>query len=130
MYELSQRFSLLFKSSTEKIYAKTSARVTISTTESIPDPSGQDITTTPNASGGKDIEINLRVLGSPSVQTQDITKVIEVEIIDAGESLDEQGVRDAVGTKEYNITTGVYKNEVLQSSKSGKLNADSKVEID
>ena len=117
MYEIRQQLCLLFKESTEKIYAKTTAQVTISTTENIPDPTSQDITTTPNSSGGKDIEVNLRVLGSPSVQTQEVTKIIEEEIIDAGEPLDEQGVRDAVGSKLYNVTVNVYKGTTLESSK-------------
>ena len=130
MYELRQQVCLLFKNSTEKIYAKTTAGVTISTTENIPDPSSQDITITPNSSGGKDIEINLRVLGSPSVQTHEVTKVIEEEIINAGEPLDEQGVRDAVGSKVYNVTTKVFKGEVLQSSKQGEIKDNSKVEIE
>jgi hypothetical protein len=130
MYELRQQVCLLFKGSTEKIYAKTTAQVTISTTENIPDPTSQDITTTPNSSGGIDIEIDLRVLGSPSIPTQEVTKVIEEEIIDAGEPLDEQGVRDAVGSKEYNVTVNVYKGSTKKSSKDKKINNTSKVIIE
>jgi hypothetical protein len=127
MYELRQQVCLLFKESTEKIYAKTTAQVTISTTESIPDPGSQDITVTPNSSGGKDIEIDLRVLGSPSVQTQDVTKEVEVEIIDAGEPLDKEGVIRAVGSKEYDITAKVYKGESLENEDEKKVDKNSKV---
>jgi hypothetical protein len=130
MYELSQEVCLVFKSAIEKIYARSIDDVTISTTENIPDPPAQDITVTPNSSGGKDIEIILRVLGSPSIQTQEVTKTVDVEIINAGEILDEQGIRRAVGSKIYNITVKVYKNGNVQSTDDKKVNNKSKVIIE
>ena len=130
MYELRQQVCLLFKNSTKKIYAKSTASVTISVTESIPDPSAQDITTTPNSTGGEDIEIKLHVNGEPTLQTQNVEKEIEAEIIHVGEPLSEQGVRDEVGTKEYNVTVEVYKDGVKKSSKEKKLTRSSNVEID
>jgi hypothetical protein len=130
MYELSQEVCLVFKSAFEKIYARSIDDVTISTTENIPDPPAQDITVTPNSSGGKDIEIILRVLGSPSIQTQEVTKTVDVEIINAGEILDEQGIRRAVGSKIYNITVKVYKNGNVQSTDDKKVNNKSKVIIE
>ena len=78
MYEVRQQVCLLFKNSTEKIYAKSTASVTISVTESIPDPSAQDITTTPNSTGGDDIEIKLNVTGEPTLQPQTVEKEIDI----------------------------------------------------
>jgi hypothetical protein len=127
MYELSQEVCLVFKTSTEKIYARSIDDVTISTTENIPDPPSQDITVTPNSSGGMDIEIKLRVLGSPSIQTQVVTKTIDTEIIDAGEILDKEGVRRAVGTKVYNVTARVYKGGDLENEDEKEVNQGSKV---
>ena len=127
MYELSQEVCLVFKTSTEKIYARSIDEVTISTTENIPDPPSQDITVTPNSSGGKDIEIKLRVLGSPSIQTQVVTKTIDTEIIDAGEILDKEGVRRAVSSKVYTLTTKVYKGEALENEDEKEVNQGSKV---
>jgi hypothetical protein len=127
MYELSQEVCLVFKTSTEKIYARSIDDVTISTTENIPDPPLQDITVTPNSSGGRDIEIKLRVLGSPSIQTQVVTKTIDTELIDAGELLDKEGVRRAVGTKVYNITARVYKGGDLENEDEKEVNQGSKV---
>jgi hypothetical protein len=130
MYELSQEVCLVFKTPTEKIYARSVDDVTISTTENIPDPSAQDIAVTPNSTGGKDIEIILRVLGSPSIPTQVVTKTVDVEIIDAGEELDEEGVRTAVGSKVYNITVKVYKNGTVQSTSEEGVSDKSKVIIE
>jgi hypothetical protein len=130
MYELSQRLSLLFLTSTAKIYAQAKVRATISIMENIPDPSPQDITITSNASGGKDIEIKLRAIGTPALETQTLSKTIDVDIINAGQELDEQGVRDAVGSKVYNVTTKLYKGEVLKDSKQNELTNESNVEID
>jgi len=127
MYELSQEVCLVFKTSTEKIYARSIDDVTISTTENIPDPPSQDITVTPNSSGGKDIEIKLRVLGSPSIPSQVVTKTIDTEIIDAGEILDKEGVRRAVGTKVYNVTARVYKGGDLENEDEKEVNQGSKV---
>jgi len=130
MYELNQEVCLVFKSTDEKIYARSIDEVTISTTENIPDPPAQDIIITPNGTGGKDIEIKLRVLGSPSIPTQVVTKTVDVEIIDAGEELDTEGVRRAVGTKVYNVTTSIYKGETEKSSSSKDLTKESKVKIE
>ncbi|MEN8225974.1 MAG: hypothetical protein ABFS05_11520 [Bacteroidota bacterium] len=130
MYELRQQVCLLFKNSTEKIYAKSTAIVTISVTESIPDPSSQDIIITGNSTGGKDIEIKLHVNGEPTLQPQNVEKEVEVEIIDAGEPLNEQGVRDAVGSKLYNVTVNVYKGSNIESSKEKEINENSTVIIE
>ena len=109
---------------------KTSVRVTISTTESIAYPTSQDITITDKGALGKDIEIRLNVTGTVSSKSKTETLDIPVEIIDAGEPLNEQGVRNAVGSKEYNITTEVLKDEVIKNTKQDKLTSGSDVEID
>ena len=127
MYELSQEVCLVFKAADEKIYARSIDEVTISTTENIPDPPASDITTTPNSTGGLDIEIILRVLGSPSIPTQVVTKTVDVEIIDAGEELDKEGVRRAVGSKVYNVTVEVYKGETKKGDDDKEVTKNSKV---
>ena len=130
MYELNQKLSILFLSSSEKIYAKAVVGVTISSTENIPYPPAEDIIVTDRGSIGKDIEIRLRVNGTVSETTKIESLLIPVEIINAGEELDEQGVRDAIGRKVYNVTTVVYKDGSAQKEKSGTLNSGSNVEID
>lgn len=130
MYEQIQRLSILFLRSTEKIYARASVRVTLYANENIPYPSADDIIVTDRGSLGKDIEIRLRVNGTDSGTSKTESLTIPVEIIDAGEELDEQGVRDAIGTKVYNVTTAVLKDGIQKDSKSGVLNNNSKVEIE
>ena len=130
MYELNQTLSIQFLSSTEKIYAKAVDRVSISSTENISYPPAEDIIVTDRGSIGKDIEIRLRVTGTVSETTKIESLTIPVEIIDASEELDEQGVRNAIGNKVYNVTTVVYKDRSAQKEKSGTLNSGSNVEID
>ena len=130
MYNLSQNLSLLFLSSNEKIYAKSSLQVQIYSTENIPAPSVSDIIVTDKGAVGKDIEIRLRVIGPASGTAKTESLTIPVEIINTGQELDEQGVRDAVGSKVYNVTTVVYKDGTVKKEKTGTLNSGSKVEID
>ncbi len=130
MYNLSQNLSLLFSRTTEKIYAKASLQIQIYTTESIPYPPSEDIIITDKGALGKDIEIRLKVKGpiSETIKTESLT--VPVEIINAGEELDEQGVRNEVGSKVYNVTTIVYKDGSVKKEKSGTLTSGSDVEID
>ena len=130
MYNLRQNLSLLFLSSNEKIYAKSSVQVQIYSTESIPAPSASDIIVTDKGVVGKDIEIRLRVSGPISQTPKTESLTIPVEIINTGQELDEQGVRDAVGSKVYNVTTVVYKDGDVKKEKTGELNSGSNVEID
>ncbi|RLD39707.1 MAG: hypothetical protein DRI97_01585 [Bacteroidetes bacterium] len=130
MYNLSQNLSLLFLSSNEKIYAKSSVQVKIYSTENIPAPSASDIIVTDKGAVGKDIEIRLRVSGPISETTKTESLTIPVEIINTGQELDEQGVRDAVGSKVYNVKTVVYKDGDVKKEKTGQVNAGSNVEID
>lgn len=130
MYEINLDLCALFLKSSEKIYAKSTVQVTISSTENIPAPTSRDIIISDLGPLGKDIVIRLNVYsaspGAPNSDTLDIP----VEIIDAGGVLDEQGVRDAIGNKVYNVTVRVFKNNVQKSEEGGAVNNSSKVELE
>ena len=79
---------------------------------------------------GKDIEIRLRVHGIQAELARYQELIIPVEILNTVQTLDEQGVRDAVGNKVYSVTTSVYKDNVLQKSTSGTATQSSDVEIE
>lgn len=130
MYELNQSLCALFLESTEKIYAKSSVEVTIYTTEDIPQPTSQDIIILDKGSLGKDITIRLNVTGTISEEIQTKSLTIPVPVIDAGQKLDEEGVRTTIGSKVYNVTTLVFKNNVQESNKSGSVTNKSEVEIE
>lgn len=130
MYELSQSVCALFLTSTEKIYTKSSVGVTIYSTEDIAQPSSQDIIVLDKGSQGKDITIKLTVTGSISEETQIKSLTIPVEVIDVGHQLDEQGVRDEIGSKTYNVTVKVYKNTTEKSSDKQKIDNKSNIDIE
>jgi hypothetical protein len=129
MYELSQSLCALFLESTEKIYAKTSVEVTIYTTEDIPQPTSQDIIILDKGSLGKDITIRLNVTGTISEEIQTKSLTIPVPVIDVGHNLNEQGVRDEIGPKVYNVTVKVFKNNTEKSSNDNKVDKKSEVEL-
>jgi len=130
MYELNQSLCALYLESTEKIYAKSSVEVTIYTTEDIPQPTSQDIIILDKGSLGKDITIRLNVTGTISEEIQTKSLTIPVPVIDAGQKLDEEGVRTTIGSKVYNVTTLVIKNNVQESNESGSITNKSEVEIE
>lgn len=105
-------------------------QVQIYSTENIPTPSASDIIVTDKGAVGKSIEIRLKVIGPASGAAKTESLTIPVEIINANQELDEQGVRDAVGSKVYNVKTVVYKDGTVKNEKTGELNSESKVEID
>jgi hypothetical protein len=130
MYELSQSLSALFLESTEKIYVKSSVDVTLYSSEYIPPPGARDIIIIDRGSLGKDITIRLNVQGQASggIKTESLS--IPVEVIDAGQQLDEQGVRDTIGSKIYNVTARVFKGGVEESGETGNVTKESDVEIE
>ena len=130
MYELNQSLCALFLNLTEKIYTKSSVDVTIFSNENIPQPTARDIVVVDRGALGKDITIKLNVQGQASGGIKTAELEISTEIIDAGQKLDEQGVRNAIGTKVYNVTTKVFKDNVEKSSQTGKVNDESDVEIE
>jgi len=129
MYELSQSLCALYLESTEKIYAKSSVEVTIYTTEDIPQPTSQDIIILDMGSLGKDITIRLNVTGTISEEIQTKSLTIPVPVIDVGHNLNEQGVRDEIGPKVYNVTVKVFKNNTEKSSNDNKVDKKSEVEL-
>jgi len=129
MYELSQNLCALYLESTEKIYAKSSVGVTIYTTEDIPQPTAQDIIVVDKGSLGKDITIRLNVTGTVSEEIQTKSLTIPVPVIDAGHNLNEQGVRDEIGPKVYNVNVKVFKNNTEKSSNDNKVDKKSEVEL-
>jgi len=130
MYELNQSLCALFLNLTEKIYTKSSVDVTIFSNENIPQPTARDIVVVDRGALGKDITIKLNVQGQASGGIKTAELEISTEIIDAGQKLDEQGVRNTIGTKVYNVTTKVFKDNVEKSSQTGKVNDESDVEIE
>lgn len=130
MYEPRQRLSLLYILAHKKIYVKASILVTLSADENIPYPPPEDIIVTDQGASGKDIEIRLRVHGTQSVRAKYQELIIPVEVLNPGQILNEQGVRDAVGSKVYNVATAVYKDNVQQKSTSGTATQTSDVEIE
>lgn len=130
MYEPRQRLSLLYILAHKKIYVKASILVTLSADENIPYPPPEDIIVTDQGASGKDIEIRLRVHGTQSLRAKYQELIIPVEVLNPGQILNEQGVRDAVGSKVYNVATAVYKDNVQQKSTSGTATQTSDVEIE
>lgn len=130
MYEPRQRLSLLYITAHKKIYVKASILVTLSADENIPYPPPEDIIVTDQGASGKDIEIRLRVHGAQAERAKYQELIIPVEIMNPGQVLDEQGVRDAIGSKVYNVATTVYKDNVPQKSASGTATQNSDVEIE
>jgi len=130
MYELKQGLCAFFLNSTEKIYAKSSIQVRIYSTENIPSPTSRDIIITDKGAEGKDIIIILNVGGDVSQTTKNEYLEVPVEIIDAGQELDEQGVRDEIGSKVYNVTVRVVKDNVEKSADGGKITNKSTIEIE
>lgn len=130
MYELSQSVCALFLTSTEKIYTKSSVDVSIYSTENIAQPTSQDIIILDKGSQGKDITIKLTVTGMVSEQIQTKSLTIPVPVIDVGHNLNEQGVRDEIGSKVYSVTVKVYKDGTQKSSEVEDVNRKSDVEID
>ena len=130
MYELSQSVCALFLTSTEKIYTKSSVDVTIYSTEDIAQPGSQDIIILDKGSQGKDITIKLTVTGTVSEQIQTKSLTIPVEVIDVGHQLNEQGVRDEIGSKVYSVTVKVFKNNTEKSSNDEKIDKKTEVVID
>lgn len=129
MYDPRQRLSLLYILAQNKIYVKATILVPLSSDENIPYPPPEDIIVTDQVIG-KDIEIRLRVYGIQAERAKYQELIIPVEILDTSQILDEQGVRDAVGSKVYNVTTAVYKDNVEQKSTSGTATQTSDVEIE
>lgn len=130
MYEPRQRLSLLYILAHKKIYVKASILVTLSADENIPYPPPEDIIVTNQGASGKDIDIRLRVQGTQAERAKYQELIIPVEVLNPGQILDEQGVRDAVGNKVYNVTTAVYKDNIEQKSTSGTATQTSDVEIE
>ena len=130
MYEPRQRLSILYLTTQQKIYAKVSIMVTLSSDEYIPYPLPEDIIITDKGESGKDVEIRLRVYGTVSENTKYQELIIPVEILDPGQDLDEQGIRNAIGDQIFNITTKVYKNNVPLKSATGTISKDSDIEIE
>jgi len=130
MYNPNQSLSILYSTSTQKIYAKSSIVVSISKTEDIPYPPTGDIIITDRGSVGKDVDIKLRVNGPISEKTYNKNLVVPVEILDPGQELDEQGVRNYIGSQVFNVTTTVYKDNKPKGSTTGVLTSNSDVEID
>ncbi len=129
MYEQELYTDILYITAQQKIYARTSDQVTIFSTQSIPYPQQGDIIITDHGASGKDIEIRLKVMGPVSETTKTEELVIPVEILQTSRELDEQGVRDLIGSKVYNITCMVYKDNVLQDSESGGATQNSNIEL-
>jgi len=130
MYEPRQRLSILYLTFQKKIYAKASILVTLSSGEYIPYPVAEDIIITDRGALGKDVEIRLRVYGTVTENTKYQELIIPVEILDPGQILDEQGIRDAIGDQVFNITTGVYKNNTPLKSTTGTISQNSDIEIE
>jgi len=130
MYEPRQRLSSLYLTAQEKIYAKVSILVALSSSEYIPYPLPGDIIITDKGESGKDVEIRLRVYGSVSENTKYQELIIPVEILDPGQDLDEQGIKNAIGNQVFNITTKVYKNNVPLESTTGTISQNSDIEIE
>lgn len=130
MYEPRQGLSILYLTIQKKIYAKASILVTLSSTEYIPYPLAEDIIITDKGVLGKDVEIRLRVYGTVTENTKYQELIIPVEILDPGQILDEQGIRDAIGNQVFNITTRVYKNNIPLKSTTGTLSQNSDIEIE
>lgn len=129
MYEQELYPDILYLIASQKIYARATDQVTIYSTQSIPYPRQDDIIVTDHGESGKDIEIHLRVTGSVSEHGRTEELVIPVEIFQISGELDEQGVRNLIGSKDYNITCMVYKDNVLQDSKSGVVTQNSNIEL-
>lgn len=129
MYEPRQRLSLLYIAAQNKIYVKATILVPLSSDENIPYPPPEDIIITDQVIG-KDIEIRLRVHGISAEIARYQELIIPVEILNTVQTLDEQGVRNAVGSKVYNVVTTVYKDNVPQKSTSGTATQSSDVEIE
>lgn len=129
MYEQELYTDILYIAAQQKIYARTSDQVTIYSTQSIPYPQQGDIIITDHGASGKDIEIRLKVMGSVSEATKTEELVIPVEILQTSRELDEQGVRDLIGSKVYNITCLVYRDNVVQDSGSSEVEQNSDIEI-
>lgn len=129
MYEQELYIDILYITAQQKIYARTSDQVTIYSTQSIPYPQQGDIIITDHGASGKDIEIHLKVTGQVSETTRTEELLIPVEILQTSRELDEQGVRDLIGSKVYNITCMVYKDNVLQDSESGGATQNSNIEL-
>jgi len=108
MYVPNQSLSILYSTSTQKIYAKSSIVVSISSTENIPYPPPGDIIITDKGSVGKDVDIRLRVSGPVSEKTKNVSLVVVAEILNPGQELDEQGVRNYIGSQVFNISTGAH----------------------
>lgn len=130
MYELSQSVCALFLTSTENIYTKSSVDVSIYSTEDIAQPSSQDIIILDKGDLGKDITIKLTVTGTVSEEIQTKSLTIPVPVIDVGHQLNEQGVRDEIGSKIYRVSVRVFKNNVLKSSEDDDVDKKSEIEID
>ena len=130
MYELSQHLCALFLESTEKIYTKSTVNVTLYSSEYIPQPDARDIIIIDRGSLGKDITIKLNVQGQAAGGIKTESLEIPVEIIDAGQPLDEQGVRDEIGNRIYNVTAKVFKAAIEESSDKNEVNRNSEVEIE
>jgi len=113
MYEPRQRLSILFLTSSKKIYAKVSILVTLGSSEYILYPPTEDIIVTNRGSEGKDVEIRLRVYGTVSESSKYQELIIPVEILNPGQVLNEEEIRNAIGSQVFNVTTGVYKNSTL-----------------
>lgn len=130
MYELSQHLCALFLESTEKIYTKSTVNVTLYSSEYIPQPGSRDIIIIDRGSLGKDITIKLNVQGQAAGGIKTESLEIPVEIIDAGQPLDEQGVRDEIGSRIYNVNAKVFKADIEESSEKKEVNRNSEVEIE
>jgi hypothetical protein len=130
MYEPTQSLVILYRRDTMKIYARAVINVSISSTESIPYPSQDDIVITDMGAAGKDIEIDLHVSGTASGGSRDEELTVTVPVLDPGEELDEQGVRDAIGTQVFNVNTIVYKDNEKKGGTSGSLDSSSNIIIE
>jgi hypothetical protein len=130
MYEPNQSLSILYLTSTQKIYTKASVVVSIYSTENIPYPPSGDIIITDRGSVGKDVDIKLTVNGAVSERTKNESLVVKAEILNPGQELNEQGVRNYIGSQVFNVTTTVYKNNKPQGSNTGVLTSESDIEID
>jgi hypothetical protein len=129
MYEQLLYLDILYLISEQKIYARATDQVTVFSTQSIPYPREDDIIVTDHGESGKDIEIHLTVTGPVSETTRTGELVIPVEILQTEEELDEQGVRNLIGSKVYHVSCIVYRDHVVQNSKSDQVARNTNVEI-
>lgn len=121
---------IMIEKSTPLFYGIMHIDVTIGDDEYIPDPEDQDITRVTHENGDEDITIKLNVYGSEGgVKIRKGTVRAGIMHNETPAENTPAAVQNLIGTRKFNMTAQVYRNNNPVGSGTGTINSNSDIEI-